>query len=381
MSDELLTVRRRRSRPRPTQRLRIAAAASGPLPAGAAPGEVPDLGIPESGRGRGRGGIWAGGVSLLVHGGLLGALLAAAWLAPPETQEEEEVFKIERIEEEIVSEEPAPAPKVVAESRGSYDPAPMAKPAQVASPAVVKPARAAERAEKLDVETVSPVQAPREVERAARSVEQARTYQSSAQATPSEVEVDAQAPAIRGPTQAEESAGASAGPEQVARSGSAGVADPEALGSGSSVQEGIESTRDVAGSSEGVRARVNWAVGDSNLRGSGGNGTGPGGVTWGECQGRSEVQSYLASMKRRVMGRWNLPAESTANRSVELRFELDPSGSASRIDVVDSSDPRLGDSAIRAMQSASPFASMSDRVRCLAGKPLRATFRNPTVAN
>lgn len=376
MSEDLLVVRRRRSRARPSQRLRIAAAASGPLPAGAATGEVPELAIPEYDRGHGR--AWAGAVSIAVHGGLVGALLAAAWLAPPET--EEQVFKIERIEEEIVTEEPAPAPKVVAESRGAYDPAPMAKPAQVASPAVVKPARAAKRAEKLDVETVNPVEAPREVKRAARSVEQARTYQSAAQATPSEVEVDAQAPAIRGPTQVESSAGESAGPKQVARKGGVGVANPEALGSGSSVREGIESTRDVAGGEEGVRAKVNWAVGESNMRGSGGSGTGPGGVTWSECLARPEVKSYMANVRRRMLGRWSLPAEADANRSVELRFRIDSAGTATRVDVIDSNDARLGESAVQAMHSASPFEPMPDRVRCLAGEPLRATFRNPTVA-
>jgi TonB family protein len=159
-----------------------------------------------------------------------------------------------------------------------------------------------------------------------------------------------------------------------------GIADPSALGSGSSVREGIASNRDVLGAKTGVRAQVNWAVGHSNMRGSGGEGTGPGGVTWDQCLARPEVRAYQQHIKDRVLSRWMLPPDVEANHSVALRFVLDPAGTANRVSVVSASNQVLGESAVQAMRSASPFDPMSDRVRCLAGNPLVATFKNPIVA-
>jgi TonB family protein len=68
---------------------------------------------------------------------------------------------------------------------------------------------------------------------------------------------------------------------------------------------------------------------------------------------------------------------------VVLRFSIDPAGTASRVELVSAPDSRLGESAVTALRSASPFDPMPDRVRCLAGSPLVATFRNPhaTAAN
>jgi hypothetical protein len=81
-----------------------------------------------------------------------------------------------------------------------------------------------------------------------------------------------------------------------------------------------------------------------------------------------------------VLNRWVLPAAVAADHSVTLRFLLDPAGTANRVVFVSGDDNALGASAVKAMRSASPFDQMSDRVRCLAGNPIIATFRNPTVA-
>jgi hypothetical protein len=201
-----------------------------------------------------------------------------------------------------------------------------------------------------------------------------------AQVTTSPLTIDASAPAIRGPVELHAPSGIQAGPRQVARGGGVGIADPSALGSGSSVREGIASNRDVLGGETGVRAQVNWAVGDSNMRGSGGQGTGPGGLTWDQCMRRPEVRAYMQHIKTRVLNRWVLPPNVAGNHAVALRFVLDPAGTANHVVFVSSDDHVLGASAVRAMQSASPFDQMSDRVRCLAGTPIIATFRNPTVA-
>lgn len=249
------------------------------------------------------------------------------------------------------------------------------------SPAVIQRAQPVVNAERLEVDSLSPVQAPREVARATRVVSQARAYESVAQATASPVAIDAQAPAIRGPVDVQAPSAVLAGPRQiVSRGGTAGAAGPEALGTGSSVREGIASNRDVLGAKTGVRAEVGWQVGDGLGRGSGGTGTGGAGVTWEQCTTRPEVQAYLGRIKSRVLSRWVLPPEVDANQSVTLRFTLDPAGTANRVEFVSTVNNLLGESAVRAMRSASPFDQMSAPVRCLAGNPIQATFRNPSVA-
>jgi hypothetical protein len=372
MADEI-AIHRRRARPSPMRTRRIGSVAGATAGAGA---DFPGISIPDPEGTRGR--LVSAAISFLLHGAAVGAILLAAWLAPEEMIEE--IIEITRIEDEVASEEPAPAPRVLAESFGRYDPAPMALPPQIVSPAVIQRAAPVINAEQLEIDTLSPVQAPREVQRASRQVEMARAYQSVAQATVSPLAIDASAPAIRGPVEHHAPSGIQAGPRQVARGSGVGIADPSALGSGSSVREGISSNRDVLGARTGVRAQVNWAVGDSNMRGSGGQGTGPGGLSWEQCMSRPEVQAYMQHIKSRVLNRWVLPPEVEANRSVTLRFVLDPAGTANRVAFVSAEDKVLGASAVKAMRSASPFDQMSDRVRCLAGNPIMATFRNPTVA-
>ncbi len=370
MADEMVT-HRRKTRASPMRTRRIGSAVATAAGVGFPGIAIPD---PEGARAR-----WASGaISLLLHGAAVSLLLLAAWLAPEEMIEE--IIEITRIEDEVASEEPAPAPRVLAETIGRYDPAPMAVPPQIVSPAVIQRAAPVINAERLQIETVNPVLAPREVQRASRQVETARAYQSVAQATVSPLTFDASAPAIRGPVEIQAPSGIQAGPRQVARGSGVGIADPSALGSGSAVREGIASNRDVLGGETGVRAQVNWAVGDSNMRGSGGDGTGPGGVSWEQCMRRPEVQAYMRQIRTRVLNRWVLPPNVKGNLSVQLRFSLDPAGTANRVLFVSTSDKYLGQSAVKAMQSASPFNQMPDRVRCLAGTPIIATFTNPTVA-
>ena len=66
-----------------------------------------------------------------------------------------------------------------------------------------------------------------------------------------------------------------------------------------------------------------------------------------------------------------------AQQSVQLRVQLDPGGSTSVVELIQSDHPLLGQSALEAFRAASPFPPMSERVRCLARVPFKATFRNP----
>lgn len=337
--------------------------------------DFPGLDLDVSGSRRSR--VLSGGLSLALHGGLLAALLLAAWLAPVE--EVEELIELQRVQDEVAKEEPAPRPRVVAERASPiFDPSAMAVAPQIVNPVVVQKAAPAVVAQKVDVQSLSAVTAPTEIARAQPVVvETARSYQSIAPVVTQPVAVEGVAPAVRGPVEHVAPVGIQSGPRQVASASSAGIADPRALGSGSSVREGIVSGRDVHGAKTGARAEVHWAVGSGNLRGSGGSGTGPGGVSSDDCMRRPEVQAYMARVKQRMYDRWALPVDLPGNQSVELRFQIDPAGTASRVEFVRAQDPRLGQSAVEALRSASPFDNMPDRVRCLANSTLVGTFRNP----
>jgi hypothetical protein len=372
-----LVVRRRSRRSSPFRSRRVGDALYARPRAGVDPAaEFPGLDLDASTSRRGR--VVSSGLSLALHGGLLAALLLAAWIAPVE--EIEELIELQRVQDEVAKEEPAARPRVVAERASPvFDPSAMAVAPQIVNPVVIQQRAPAVVAQKVEVESLSTVQAPTEIARAAPIVvEQARAYQSIAPVVTQPVAVEGVAPAVRGPVEHVAPVGIQSGPKQVASGTTAGIADARALGTGSSVKEGIVSGRDVHGAKTGARAEVHWAVGSGNLRGGGGgDGSGPGGVSSDDCMRRPEVQAYMSRVKQRMYDRWALPVDLPGNQSVELKFQLDPAGTASRVDVVSAQDSRLGQSAVEALRAASPFDHMPDRVRCLANSTLVGTFRNP----
>jgi len=372
-----LVIRRRHRRSSPLRSRRLGTALDAAPPGGADPAaDFPGLELDASTSRRSR--VISGGLAVGLHGGLLAALLLAAWLAPVE--EIEELIELQRVQDEVAKEEPAARPRVVAERASPvFDPAAMAVAPQIVNPVVVQQRAPAVVAQKVEVEAISNVQAPTEIARAAPVVvEQARAYQSIAPVVTQPVAVEGVAPAVRGPVEHVAPVGIQSGPKQVASGTTAGIADARALGTGSSVKEGIVSGRDVHGAKTGARAEVHWAVGSGNLRGGGGgDGTGPGGVSNDDCMRRPEVVAYMARVKQRMYDRWALPVDLPGNQSVELRFQLDPAGTASRVEFVRAQDSRLGQSAVEALRAASPFDHMPDRVRCLANSMLVGTFRNP----
>jgi hypothetical protein len=372
-----LVIRRRSRRGTPLRERRLGAALDAAPPAGVDPSaDFPGLDVDPTSSRRGR--VLSSGFSLAMHAGLLAALLLAAWLTPVE--EIEELIELQRVQDEVAKQEPAARPRVVAERASPvFDPAAMAVAPQIVNPVVVQQRAPVVAAQKIDVESVAAVTAPTEIARAAPVVvEQARAYQSVAPVVTQPLAVEGVAPAVRGPVEHVAPVGIQSGPKQVASGSTAGVADARALGSGSSVKEGIVSGRDVHGAESGARAEVHWAVGSGNLRGGGGgDGNGPGGVSLDDCMRRPEVGAYMERVRQRMLDRWALPAEVRGNQLVQLRFVLDPAGTATRVELVSSQDARLGQSAVDALRAASPFDHMPDRVRCLAGGPLVGTFRNP----
>jgi len=77
--------------------------------------------------------------------------------------------------------------------------------------------------------------------------------------------------------------------------------------------------------------------------------------------------------------RWQVPEGVPEGTTVALRFVLDSSGAATQIEFVGDTTPALGNSAIAALRAASPFATMDDNVRCLAGKKLSGKFSVETL--
>jgi protein TonB len=372
---------------------------------------------PEGGRRR----ALAASLAVAVHAAFLAALIVASVLSPPEEKEEPIPIALlpppppppppPRREPEVVREAPkvkapepapappprvvepkpapAPAPKALAERRSvNFSPSAQAVQPQVINPTVIAKAAPSVSAEKLQMDTVTTVTAPREISRATPlAVESVQAAPSVASAQPSKVDLGATGgPALRGPIETQAPTGPSVGPRQVVASGKTVGTGTVAVGDGSSVREGVLSNRDVLGSKDGTRvADVNTRVGTGNLRGPGGEGTTLGGGA-PDCNSRPEVQAYIEQVRSRTLARWSASGAPSGSYKVTLRFQLDVGGSASRVQLVSSDDPRVGASTVDALRAASPFAPMSDRVRCLADSPFNATFRlssssGGTVAN
>ena len=338
--------------------------------------------------------VRSGTISVAIHAALLLLLLFVAYMTP---QIREEILPVQIIKEEAPKPpppppveqveakpepkpEPAPAPKALAERR-SLDFAPQAQAVapQIVNPTVIQKAAPSIAAQKIQMNEVAAVVAPKDIAHATVVAERATAIASVATAQVAKVDLGAaEAPALRGQTNAALPTGASAGPRQVVAQGdTVGTASAVNLGSGSSVREGIASNRDVLGVPSGAPlANVNTRVGQGFMRGEGGNGTGGegGGVDLEECLNRPEVKNYVEQVRARMYQRWTLPQDVPAGQKVLLDFKLDASGSVMESSVRSASSNVVGSSAVDALRSAAPFAAMPERVRCLARRGLTGTF-------
>jgi hypothetical protein len=276
---------------------------------------------------------------------------------------------------------PAPAPKALAERRSvNFEPSAQAVAPQIINPSVIQKASPTIEAKSLDVKALESVAAPREIQTASVAVQtvSAMTNVSAPSSAPRQLDLgQAVAPALRGPVQAKGGpAGASVGPKAIAgpSSGSVGTGTVVRSGDGSSVREGVVTGRDVLGSPDGERlANVNTQVGQGNLRGPGGEGTVLGGDA-SDCDERPEVRAYREQVRQRTLARWVAPPSVTRGAKATLSWKLDPSGSATAVQLVNASTNEIGSSVVDALRAASPFPPMSDRVRCLANRRLTGTF-------
>ncbi len=324
-----------------------------------------------------------GSLAALLHFGTVATLVFLASLAPVI---EEVLIPVQLLHDEPPApDEPAPAPKALAERRSlDFAPARAVMP-QIVNPNVFADASPAVTAEALKMEAVASVVAPTRIQRSHTVVEHVSAVQSSAAARATALDIaSVGVPAVRGPVKVVAPVGPSVGPRAVAVASTGATLGSATLdiGSGSSVREGIVSTRDVRGSSTGaLLMSVDTEVGEGFLGGTGGTGTGAqSGAGAGRCNDRPEVQAYMAQIRSRTLQRWRLPPGVPVNERVMLRFKLDVAGSASAVHVVKASDNALGASAVDAMRSASPFPPIPEAARCLARGRIRATFSSESIA-
>ncbi|HTO09466.1 MAG TPA: energy transducer TonB [Myxococcota bacterium] len=343
-----------------------------------------------------------GAISFCVHALLFLLLLSLAWWFPAIR---EEILPVQIVKEaappppppppepepppEAKKPEqpaPAPAPKALAERKSlDFKPQAQAVAPSIINPTVIQQAAPSVAAQKIQMNEVAAVVAPKDIAHATVVAERATAIDSVATAQVAKIDLGAAAaPALRGQTNAALPTGASAGPKQVVAQGNTtGTGSAVNLGNGSSVREGIASGRDVLGVPDGAPlANVNTKVGTGFLRGEGGNGTGgEGGVPLDDCLKRPEVSSYLEQVRSRMYQRWNLPGDAPSGQKVLLKFKLDASGSVMSSELEMASDAGVGATALEALRSAAPFAAMPDRVRCLARQGLKGTFTVPSATN
>ncbi len=318
-------------------------------------------------------------LSTAIHAGVIGLLFLLASMHPEIV---EEVIPVQLLHEKTPK-KPAPARKALAERRNlDFAPAMQTVQPQIVNERVIANAAPAIEAEMLQMDSLNASAAPTQVKRAAIDVDRVSAISSVGGYQASKVEINqAQGPAVRGPIGAVGPVGPSVGPRKVAGTdGNSFGTGSLAINQGSSVRDGVLTSRDVVGSPSGpVLVSVDTAIGEGNLSGPGGTGTGlEPDESAEECINRPEVQAYLDLLNQRIYSRWNLPY-GVENKRVTLRFEIDVAGSTSSIQLV-KGDNAIGASAIDAMRASSPFPPMPDRVRCLANRHVTATFTSTSVA-
>ena len=323
--------------------------------------------------------LTTGALSAVLHLGVVGLLMLFAALNPEII---DDIIPVQLLKEKP-PEPPAPARRALAERRKlDFAPAMQAVQPQVVNRRVIADAAPAISAKVLEMDAVNAAAAPTQVHRASIDVDRVSAVGSIGGYRASQVDVNrAVGPVVRGPVKSAGPVGPSVGPRKVVgATGSSIGTGSLAINAGSSVRDGVLTSRDVVGSpTGGMLVSVDTAVGEGNLRGPGGTGSGllpDGAVT--DCLERPEVQAYMSQIRERMFSRWSLP-HGISDVQVTLRFAIDVAGSASSIQLV-AGDNALGASAIDAMRTASPFPPIPDRARCLASRNLVATFTSSSVA-
>jgi hypothetical protein len=341
-----------------------AAAGSVALPAWAAPSLV--LRDPEDSRSS----IISGSITTLLHALAFGLLLMLAWLAPPV----EKLIEVRIIRELPGSTaEPAPARKVL-KPRTRRTPITAAQ--RVSAQAVTQPRVVNLSAEQVRLNELRKAAAPQAVQR--RQVVSQRTEVRSIDTRVHASKVDlSKLTKVAAPTDLIAPVVDYDGPRQI--DPGAAVKQPENFAAVPDVKPleyesgaPLRIDTDQVPSGEVSAFEFDTDVGEfAGGDGAGGTGAAEGSV---RCLESAFVLRYLAGVQQRTRQRWQVPPGAPMDAAVELKFVLDTSGTATRVEFLDNTDPLLGASAAEALRGASPFPPMNDNVRCLAGRSLKGSF-------
>ncbi|MFN3475957.1 MAG: TonB family protein [Candidatus Methylomirabilales bacterium] len=87
-----------------------------------------------------------------------------------------------------------------------------------------------------------------------------------------------------------------------------------------------------------------------------------------------DFTEYFEKIKKRVYAAWRYPKGVEGMHKLSLRFRLDQAGGAHDVQVVSSTNPKLDESAVQAMNRASPFPPIPEKFKALVGQPLILIF-------
>ncbi len=364
MTQRLSSQHRHKRKTRPN--LQIAGGLVGPEPATAGVAPTFAMRDPDDPRSS----IISGSITTALHVGAFALLFLLAWLAPPV-----DVLIPVRIIRELpgAKPEPAPARKILKRRRQVR---PVHAPRRVTARTVTQPRVVKMSAEQLRLAKVAPAVAPQIVERrqvvshrtSARAVSTRRvaTNIDLSKLSATAVPTDLSAPMIDydGPRDIDPGA-ALVDPENLAEVPDVAPVDyssaaPFEIAADSTLPEDLEALE------FDVEVGI-FASGD----GTGGTGNA---VDTVRCLESAPVVRYLKKVVERTKRRWNVPPDTPAEFKVRLKFTLDASGTATRVEVADEANAALGNSAAAALRAGSPFPSMDASTRCLADMRLLATF-------
>lgn len=363
---------RRRPHRRST-RLHLGAALAGRVLAPVMAGDAPRLTMRQPDDARRT--LASGTLALLLHGGVILGLLAVTWLHPEIV---EEVIPVQLLPGAI--EPPAPAPRMV-------------QPQQLVNaavaPAVVAPAApqtlAPAEVPNVRMSRIEPMVAPARIQRRDVDAGHVAAVQSADVPQVAPLDVSRIAPSQLRPSSIALPDAPVAGPRRIEAGASvqaARVADgaSQAFARAGQTREYVSQATSggapVPSSGSGHDFAVDTGVAAAYVGGEGAGGTGTA-VGTVSCLKSAYVLDYLAQVKDRTYRRWSVPEGVPANRTVRLRFTLDAAGTARDLEIVSAGNAALGQSALEALQAASPFPPMDDAVRCLAGERLIGTFTVP----
>jgi len=327
-----------------------------------------------------RAALVSGSLSLFAHLAVVGFLALSAWFAPDVV---DEIIPVQIIRDAP----PPPAPRKISIPRRSVArarvPTSAPRPTAVARPATQQvAARAVQQA------NIRPTAAPTQIAQRKVTSQRVVAQRTISSQHASAVQVAAVAVTTTGATDLNAPVIDVSGPRVVAPTAAVDVTTPQAF-SNYTDSDSVQYSEAATVAASGVdlpSGVVGFALDADLVDGAQHYGTAGGTGIEGDsvpCMQRAEVVHYYTEfVQKRTEAEWqhlDLGDSDAVDESVRLHFILDESGSASSVKVDAAPSKALGESCKQALIAASPFPSMREDVRCMAGRKLKATFKIPAA--